>query len=738
MKTGKRLLAILLSVGMILTTGPGFVLAEEIAGTDTGGNAAITDTVSNKVVQSEATDPKDSSAAPQNDNPKAEKSDTAVEAEVTDPGSPESEPASGDVAADEGKDVKDPSAAPQNDKEAVTQKDKAVGDVIPGEAKGPKDSSATPQNDKEATPQNDKAGDVILSEAKDLLSDGMEETVVTLMDASENSEEGEEPEPTVDENENEVLLFDGEKTITVTSKSMERAYDGAEYTLEGFVNESMTFTVDGETYTISGLTANVSGKDAGSYVNEITGTPVVKDSEGSDVTQQFTIIRDPGTLTINKRAVTLTSATATKEYDGTALTADEVTVGGAGFVGTDNVTPIFPDSVHQTEVGFCENRFAYIFTEGTNGNNYAITANFGRLTVNPRAITVESNGDKVEYDGDVHSISGFKTLEFTAGGNSFTVSGLTASGAEGTDAGHYENAITGTAMVTDAAEVDVTDNFSVTLKDGELIIEPAKVTVTITGRSKETEYDGSQQSVKGYTTQLAGSSLYDEDSIVLDTTGLTMEDGQPVARGTEAGRYTMGLSKERFTNTDDNFDVTFEVTDGVLVIKESQAKIVVTSKSDSKKYDGTPLKNGEVTVTGLPAGFTYEARTGGSVTNVDDTDTTNRIISFSIFDGNGQDVTNQFPSITKVAGKLTIEPRQVTLTSQSGSKLYEEGVTLKLPEVTVDGDGFVAGEAPAEAIGEATQVGVPVTNTIRIIPSMRRTRSSSSRAAPFRPTTARR
>ena len=712
MKTGKRLLAILLSVGMILTTGPGFVLAEEIAGTDTGGNAAVTDTVSNNVVRSEATDAEDFSAPPQKDN-----AGDAIQSEAKDPEDSSAAPQkdeeaapqkdnAGDAIQSEAKDPEDSSAAPQNDKETGTQNDKAAGDVIPGEAKDLKDN-AEPKGSNAAGPQN---------EAKDALTGSVEETVVALMDASENSEEGEEPEPTVDENENEVLLFDGEKTITVTSKSMERAYDGAEYTLEGFVNESMTFTVEGETYTVSGLSARVSGKDADTYVNEITGTPVVMDSEGSDVTEQFTIIRDPGTLTINKRAVTLTSATATKEYDGTALTADEVTVGGAGFVGTDNVTPIFPDSVHQTEVGFCENRFSYTFTEGTNGNNYAITPAFGRLTVNPRAITVESNGDKVEYDGKLHSVSGFKTLEFTAGGNTFTVSGLTASGAEGTDAGNYENVITGTAVVADAAGVDVTDNFSVTLKDGELIIEPAKVTVTITGRSKETEYNGSVQSLKGYTTQLAGSSLYDEDSIVLDTTGLTMEDGQPVARGTEAGRYTMGLSKERFSNTDDNFDVTFEVTDGVLVIKESQAKIVVTSKSDSKKYDGTPLKNGEVTVTGLPAGFTYEARTGGSVTNVDDTDTTNRIVSFRIFDGNGQDVTGQFPSITKVAGKLTIEPRQVTLTSQSGSKLYEEGVTLKLPEVTVDGDGFVAGEATAEAIGEATQVGVPVTNTIRIIP----------------------
>ena len=132
MKTGKRLLAILLSVGMILTTGPGFVLAEEIAGTDTGGNAAVTDTVSNNVVRSEATDTEDSSAAPQNDKEAAPQKDNA-----------------NDVIQSEAKDPEDSSAAPQKDEGVAPQNDNA-GDVIQSEAKDPKDSSAELQNDKEA------------------------------------------------------------------------------------------------------------------------------------------------------------------------------------------------------------------------------------------------------------------------------------------------------------------------------------------------------------------------------------------------------------------------------------------------------------------------------------------------------------------------------------------------------------------------------------------------------------
>ena len=63
----------------------------------------------------------------------------------------------------------------------------------------------------------------------------------------------------------------------------------------------------------------------------MTGTPVVRDADGNDVTAQFLVNTEPGMLTIGRRSVTFTSATASKEYDGDELTATTVTVGGEGF-----------------------------------------------------------------------------------------------------------------------------------------------------------------------------------------------------------------------------------------------------------------------------------------------------------------------------------------------------------------------------------------------------------------------
>lgn len=61
---------------------------------------------------------------------------------------------------------------------------------------------------------------------------------------------------------------------------------------------------------------------------------------------------------------------------------------------------------------------------------------------------------------------------------------------------------------------------------------------------------------------------------------------------------------------------------------------------------------------------------------------------------------------------LKVTPRPVTLTSETASKPYD-GDPLTRPVVTIEGDGFVDGEATAIATGSVTNVSdSPVTNTI--------------------------
>ena len=83
------------------------------------------------------------------------------------------------------------------------------------------------------------------------------------------------------------------------------------------------------------------------------------------------------TYTITPCDVTLTSGSATKEYDGTALTNNTVTA--EGFVDGQGAT--YTVTGTQTEVGSSENKFTYTLNDNTKEGNYNITPNYGTLTV---------------------------------------------------------------------------------------------------------------------------------------------------------------------------------------------------------------------------------------------------------------------------------------------------------------------------------------------------------------------
>ena len=85
------------------------------------------------------------------------------------------------------------------------------------------------------------------------------------------------------------------------------------------------------------------------------------------------------TYKITKRSVTLTSADATKTYDGTALTNTSITVSGDGFAKGEGAE--YKVTGTQTQVGKCVNEFEYTLNENTLASNYDITKVVGTLTV---------------------------------------------------------------------------------------------------------------------------------------------------------------------------------------------------------------------------------------------------------------------------------------------------------------------------------------------------------------------
>ena len=77
------------------------------------------------------------------------------------------------------------------------------------------------------------------------------------------------------------------------------------------------------------------------------------------------------TLEIIPRKVTLTSATAKKQYDGKPLTNKTVVVSGEGFVSKEGTTYKVTGTI--TDVGSIKNTFTYTLYKGTKKENYQIT-----------------------------------------------------------------------------------------------------------------------------------------------------------------------------------------------------------------------------------------------------------------------------------------------------------------------------------------------------------------------------
>lgn len=386
----------------------------------------------------------------------------------------------------------------------------------------------------------------------------------------------------IEKTEGKLTVTDREEAdkyeITVTANSATETYDGTEKTASGVTGTTST-NDKGAQFTVEGLSATVSGTDAGEYTNEVSGTPVVKDAAGNDVTSQFKVKTVNGKLVIDKRAVTIKPKNATKAYDGKPLKAIEWEIVSGSFVDGQSIAdPQYNGS--QTVPGSSESSITkWGYAEGTNAANYNITAAKGSLTVTDRAdgekykITVKANSAESTYDGNEHAVEGFETLEFAVDGNEYTVSGLSAS-VSGTDAGIYPNNVTGTAKVTDAAGNDVTSQFSVTTESGSLVINKAKATIAPKDATKA--YDGTDLKASEFVTEgfvkdqgvksatFTGSQL----NVGKSKSGI---DGYVLADGTNANNYDI-------TKGTGNLEVT-PVSDEVTV--------TITGNAATLKYDGT-------------------------------------------------------------------------------------------------------------------------------------------------------
>ena len=158
---------------------------------------------------------------------------------------------------------------------------------------------------------------------------------------------------------------ESEKTGITVNEPSDSKYDGKEH------KEVLTVT---DTKTGKEL---VAGTDYSvTYSSDLVNAGTVKVTVAGlgNYTGSFT-----KTYKITKRSVTLTSATVSKVYDGSALTNTSIKVSGDGFVEGEGAS--YEVTGSQTEVGNSANAFEYKLNEKTLASNYNITKVVGTLTI---------------------------------------------------------------------------------------------------------------------------------------------------------------------------------------------------------------------------------------------------------------------------------------------------------------------------------------------------------------------
>lgn len=168
------------------------------------------------------------------------------------------------------------------------------------------------------------------------------------------------------------------KDITIETGSPSKIYDGYPLSddnlsiVSGELNDGDMLVCD-TTKPVSSIT------NAGSISNVLT-PKIIDSTTDEDHTANYNITINYGTLTVNKRPVTLRSLNKSWGYDSITRSCPDVSVEGYGFV--DNEVISVEATGKFRDPGTYENKPIVItWADGADPNNYDITYKYGTITI---------------------------------------------------------------------------------------------------------------------------------------------------------------------------------------------------------------------------------------------------------------------------------------------------------------------------------------------------------------------
>ncbi len=500
------------------------------------------------------------------------------------------------------------------------------------------------------------------------------------------------------------------RPLSVSTGSDSLTYNGEEQSVAS-ISVKTDDSEDANTGLVEGHTLENSVFPTFSWVNTYTNeaTVVVTDSEGNDVTGNYSVI-DPawGSVEITQRAVSyVTQSVATGEcvYDGETHVFDTVTDVSEG----ENTGLVAGHSFWAT----MESSFVFVADSGENiistltildgagadvTENYLPSGGSGYVEITKRSVSLQSSEEKV-YNEIEFIHHGAEDISATTGALGL-VSGHTVEVETShkeyenpyayIDVGEYANVITG-EVIYDAEGGKVTENYEVDRVEGILTIHyrPATLTTGSLGSTDSTSidavvYDGDPHFTKSYAfdkqIESRGLLTVHEDKLVLqDWTEITNvcydEEGNVAAI---ENVLKIAVIREDGSDATGNYAVTKEWGTLALVPRP----VTFFTGSNTWVYDGashtqatfTPSK--ELPDSGLVSKHGHTGKIVetelASVKNVTKKPVENKMtIAIYDKDGAGVEVTSNY-AISYVYGTLSVTPRPVLFTTDSHEFIFND------------------------------------------------------------------
>jgi len=438
-------------------------------------------------------------------------------------------------------------------------------------------------------------------------------------------------------------------TLTITAASTSKLYGAALPALTasygGFVNGD---TASSLTTPPALSTTATAASPVGSYAIMASGA----------ASPNYTINYAGGTLTVNKTALTITAANATKLY-GAALPA--FTASYSGFVNGDTASNLTTPPALSTAATAASPVGSYPITaSGAASPNYTISYANGTLTVSQALLAITAANAAKLYGAALPAL----TASYSGFVNGDTVINLTTPPALSTTAtaaspvGSYPITASGAAS----------PNYTISYANGTLTVSQALLTITAANAAKlyGAALPALTASYSGFVNGDTASSLTTPPALSTTATAASPAGSYPItASGAASPNYTISYAN------------------GTLTV--NKAALTITAANASKLY-GAALP----TLTASYSGF-VNGETPSSLTTPPALSTTataaSPVGSYTIT-ASGAASPNY--AISYAGGELTIYPAALTITAANASKLYGAA----LPVFTASYSGFVNGDTP--------------------------------------------